>query len=121
MADEHRKEGFEKRLGQALRDRAGRLDASTRSRLTQARSAALAELESGRARGPRRWWSLGAATAAAVIVAVVMMERPEAPIAETGADVEPLEDLDIVLAEDSLEFIEDWEFYRWLEDVQDVG
>ena len=43
------------------------------------------------------------------------------PVPDSSTRIEPLEDLDIVLAEDSLELIEDWEFYRWLEDVQDVG
>ena len=42
-------------------------------------------------------------------------------VPDSSTRIEPLEDLDIVLAEDSLELIEDWEFYRWLEDVQDVG
>jgi len=46
---------------------------------------------------------------------------PAPPTADFETRIEPLEDLEIVLAEDSLELMEDWEFYRWLEDVPDVG
>ena len=66
---------FEKRTQEVLEESAARLDGHTRSRLTQARHAALAQLE----QPARHWWRsyvpAGAAAAVAVL-AVVMWSGP---------------------------------------------
>lgn len=121
MAADNRQTDFEKRIGQALRQHSDQLDAATRSRLARARSTAIDELRDNRFSWRNRWLPLGAAAAAAVVVALLLAPNPPVPVPDSSTRIEPLEDLDIVLAEDSLELIEDWEFYRWLEDVQDVG
>ena len=90
------------------------LDAATLSRLNRGRHEALAE--AGRRRTLVRWAPAGGLAAAAV-VAVVMVQSPdvtEAPPGSTAADFE------ILLGEDSLDMLEDLEFYDWL-DVADAG
>ena len=89
------------------------LDASTLSRLNRGRQAALAKLASGN----RRWshWMPATATgvAAAVFVAVLVMRGPmavdgiEMPVAAT--------DMEILLGEESIDMLEDLEFYSWLD------
>lgn len=89
------------------------LDASTRSKLTRARQAALDELNPQRSR--RRWlWMPLAGTAAAALVAAVMLRAPERAVEPAGT---VLEDLEIVSDQDSLELLEDVEFYAWMSDV----
>lgn len=90
-----------------------RLDARTRSRLTQARNRAVDELRSGAVR--RRWLRGPAGLAAAMVVGAAVMlwagmsGNPSLP----GAV--PLDDLEIVADADDLELLQDVEFYAWLE------
>jgi negative regulator of sigma E activity len=102
---------FEKRTHEVLEESAGRLDGRTRSRLTQARHAALAQLE----KPARHWWRsyvpAGAAAAVAVL-AVFMWSGPEtqAPAAS------PVEDMDLLADSDAPDFMDDGddlEFYEW--------
>ncbi len=120
MAGDNAQSDFEKRVGQALRENSEQLDAATRSRLFRARAAAVDELRNNRSHMGSRWLPLAAA-AAAIVVALLLSTNSPPPVPDSTTRIEALEDLDIVLAEDSLELIEDWEFYRWLEDVQDVS
>jgi hypothetical protein len=108
---------FEKRTRALLDESAGRLDGRTRSRLTQARHAALARLE----KPARLWWRsylpAGAATAAAVL-AVLIWTGP-------GVNTEPqlaqgngsaFEDIDLLADGDAPDFVSDAdevEFYEW--------
>lgn len=100
---------LEQRSRELFEDSVGRIDARTRSRLNQARQQALNELNKSR---NRRYWltaPLGG-LAAAALIAVVMMtgrESPESPVL-------PLDDFDIVADADSLELLQDVEFYSWL-------
>ena len=93
-------------------DSVERLDARTRSKLTQARNRALDEVRKGAAR--RRWiWAPagGFALAAVVAVGVVLgpgRAQPPSPAA--------LEDLEIVADSDNLELLQDVEFYAWLDE-----
>jgi anti-sigma-K factor RskA len=102
---------FEKRTQEVLEESLGRLDGRTRSRLTQARYAALAQLE----HPARNWWRsyvpAGAAGAVAVL-AVVMWSVPvtQAPTANPVEDMELLADAD---APDFVDDGEDLEFYEW--------
>jgi len=101
---------FEQRTREILDESAGRLDGRTRSRLTQARHAALAQLEQPQ----RHWWRsfvpAGAAAAVAVLAVVIWSGSPEQPLAAPGDDMELLADAD---APDFVNDGEDLEFYEW--------
>lgn len=90
-----------------------RLDARTRSKLTHARNRAVDEAKHGAAQ--RRWiWAPAGGFAAAALVAVVLWPGAGKMPSEAGAV--PLEDFDIVADGESLEMLQDVEFYVWLED-----
>jgi hypothetical protein len=108
-------EEFEQRTRQVLEESVGRLDGRTRSRLTQARHAALAQLT----RPARHWWRAyvpaGAAAAVAVLAVVIWSARPpgtsSAPLTASPAD-----DLELLADADAQDFVddgEDLEFYEW--------
>jgi len=112
-------EAFNKRAKASFDETVEKLDAATLSRLNRARHAALAEMQ----QPSRQWsrWLPATGVAAAALVAVMVMQNP------AGFD-EPLPaavaDLEILLGEDSLEMLEDLEFYSWLDVVEqenDVG
>jgi hypothetical protein len=104
---------FEKRTKEVLEESAGRLDGRTRSRLTQARHAALAQLENP----ARHWWRsyvpAGAAAAVAVLAVVIWSGPTEKPqVAGPG----PVEDMELLSDADAPDFVadgEDLEFYEW--------
>ena len=87
------------------------IDAETLSKLNRGRHAALAELHTGRALWLR--WAPAAGIAAAVVV-TVMLALPQTTVDATL----PATDMDILLGEDSIDMLEDLEFYAWL-DMQD--
>ena len=94
-------------------DSVERLDAATLSRLNQGRQKALEEV---RAAGPAgqwaRWVPAGGVAAAAVLAVFVWQGVPvehSAPAANSAADFE------IMLSEDSLDMLEDLEFYSWID------
>lgn len=91
-----------------------RIDGATRSRLTQARHAALAELERPRARLAS--WLPAAALAGAAVLAVVLWLQPGRP-GQPSAPVlagSAVEDLELLTAGDDLDMLEeDVEFYAW--------
>ena len=119
-------EQFVEQAGRMLRDGAQALDASTRSRLNRNRQKALRELrEHSRI---RRWiadqWvpAVGAATVALLVAGLwfgVGMQTPSElnsqQITVTPADSGELLDLDVLLADESLEMIEELEFYLWMD------
>ena len=96
-----------------------KLDAATLSTLNQGRHRALDELHSSRAAWMR--WAPAAGVAAAVVLAVmVTLPRPDA------VDVMPtnVTDMEILLGEDSIEMLEDLEFYTFIDMLEmenDVG
>lgn len=107
-------EEFEKRTQEVLEESAGRLDGRTRSRLTQARHAALEQL----AQPARHWWRAyvpaGAAAAVAVLAVVIWSGRPPAPA--TSPLVSPAEDLELLADSEAQDFVDDGqdlEFYEW--------
>jgi len=118
------------RARELLLDSADHLDARTRSRLTQARHAALDQL--GNARRPGvpfgGWLAPAGGLAAAVIVALIWSGRPVAPGAVTQvAEVrvqgagDTFDDLSLIADAESLELAEEIEFYSWLEAEGDFG
>ena len=109
---------FEKRTREVLEESTGRLDGRTRSHLTQARHAALAQLEKPRSMFGRGWLRAfvpaGAVAAVAVLAVMVWIGQPptEPLVVQGGADddIELLADAD---APDFLDETADLEFYEW--------
>lgn len=87
------------------------LDAATLSRLNRSRHEALAELQ----RPMRQWsrWMPATGVAAAVLVAVMMLQSPTA--VKDIAEPTSVTDMEILLGEDSIEMLEDLEFYSWID------
>jgi hypothetical protein len=111
-------ESFEQRAQAALQASAESLDGATRSRLTQARHAALDAVKQ-RQSGTWRWLmpATGGVAAAvfAVMIAINSPHRDAAQLAVAGT----VDDMEILTAEDSLEFYRDVDFYAWLDSVLD--
>jgi hypothetical protein len=111
---------LEERAAALLQDSAEQLDGKTRSQLTQARHAALDAVREGERKTN---WLLPAAGVAAAAVLAVTVSLNVAN--QTNVDDEqqlaltPVDELEIVTAEDSLEFYRDVEFYAWLDTVLD--
>jgi hypothetical protein len=108
-------EEFEKRTREVLEESAVRLDGRTRSRLTQARHAALAQL----AQPARHWWRAyvpaGAAAAVAVVAVVIWSGGPLGPL-PTQPTANPVDDLELLADTEAQDFVddgEDLEFYEW--------
>lgn len=114
---------FEQRVQSLLQASAEELDGRTRSRLTQARHAALEAV--GQRRTKVWFWALPAsATMAAAVLAVMLSINSGQHSGMDGGDVQiaattPVDEFEIVTAEDSLEFYRDVEFYAWLDTVLD--
>jgi len=88
---------------------AERLDDLTAARLSAARRRALQQRE----RAPRRWLPVaGLATAAAMVLAVLVLMRPTQP-QDPGWE--------LWVAQDDAEVIEELDFYAWLEATQPNG
>jgi hypothetical protein len=87
------------------------LDAETLSRLNRGRQRALAEVKHGGT--PAAWlrWT-PVAVAAAAAVAVVIVWNPGNGVDDLPRTADS--DLELLLAEDELEMLEDLEFYRWM-------
>ncbi|HUL47427.1 MAG TPA: hypothetical protein VLV25_10055 [Steroidobacteraceae bacterium] len=111
-----------------LEESVRRIDGRTRSRLNQARHAALAA--AGRRR--RAWWAgftlmpAAGAVAAALLVAVVLWHREPAgtaPMASDAPHAAAVEDMDLLTDNDSIDLIEGWDgsFYEWAAAQSDGG
>lgn len=99
-------------------DSVASLDAATLSQLNQRRQSALARL-AGRQRA-QAWlrWMPASGLAAAAVVAVMMMQGPGVVDIPEMPDTAAT-DFEILLGDDSLEMIEELEFYSWI-DVADL-
>ena len=94
-------------------DSVERLDAATLSRLNQGRQQALQEIrETGTAGHWVRWAPAGGLAAAAVVAVVVWQGMPVEPSAPAAGTVT---DFEIMLSEDSLDMLENLEFYSWID------
>ena len=107
---------FEKRSREILEESVARLDGSTRSRLTQARHAALARLE----KPARQWWRsyvpAGAAAAAAVLAVMLYVQPGAVDVVRGVKNAAAVEDMDILADSEAPDFTEDTddvEFYEW--------
>lgn len=91
------------------------LDAATLSKLNHARHQALDAIRSRRA--ARLRWIPAAGAVAAVLVAVLILSPGPGDVTVMPAAVT---DMDILLDDDSLEMLDDLEFYSWI-DAADAG
>lgn len=107
MIDE---EKFEKTVKQMLR--AQQPDDATLQRLDAARRNAV------QAYVPRRWlrFATAASLALAALVAAFLLIPPTAPPLAAAPD-----DMELLLAEETIELYEDMEFYQWLSLANDAG
>jgi len=112
----------EKRAKALLDESVEHLDGHTLSRLTQARHAALDEVQRSHQSIVRRWWLPASGVAVAAVVAVMLghgLRESAAPTAT--ADGGLLDDFEIVADADNLDMLEDVEFYSWLPDDVSQG
>jgi hypothetical protein len=90
------------------------LDGSTRSRLCQARHAALAQ-------APRRqrpvWWMPAVATAAVAAIMAFLLPsfQLQQPLSEEN--LAAADDMTLLMNDESLDLLEEIEFYAWLEET----
>ena len=114
MSDEKHASGFEQSTKRVFDESVVALDAATRSRLTQARYRALEELKPAR---PAWQWSLAPVGTLAAAALVVWLTIGQAPPAADDLGGASLGDLELLLAEEDLEMLdEELDFYGWLEE-----
>ncbi len=102
----------------AFDDSVERLDAGALSRLNQGRHAALEQLANGDTKAIWMRWAPAGGVAAAALLTMIVMRGPEIE----SMPVEVVSDFEILLQDESLEMLEDLEFYSWLDDVDlDAG
>lgn len=95
-------------------------DTATRARLAAARQRALREATSPVwVKAPRVWLPAAAAAILLIILAPRLVEHSDPEPARNLPTV-AVTDLEILLGEEELEMLADFEFYEWL-DLQDVG
>jgi hypothetical protein len=102
---------MEKRAQELLQASVDGLDGHIRSRLTQARSAAVDEAQ--KSRSPFSWRTVvpaGALAGAAALAFVLWSGAPRAP----APALHSLDDLDLIVTSESFELLEDLEFYEWV-------
>lgn len=118
---------FERNARVVLEEGVRRIDARTRSRLNQARHAALARTGTRR----RAWWGsltlmpAAGAVAAALLVAVVLWHREPQATQSLALDGQhpAVEDMELLTDKDSIDLIEGWDgsFYEWAAAQSDAG
>ncbi len=118
MTREDKQAEFERRIKTMLDEGDKELDGRVLSRLTQARHAAIGSLD--KRRRSYSTWVPAAAVAGASVFALMLWLGQQSPGAE-GPQVAVLEDLEFMLSEEDLEFLEDLEFYAWLDETGDLG
>ncbi|MDG2374811.1 MAG: hypothetical protein P8M18_00530 [Woeseiaceae bacterium] len=104
-------DAFAKKAKQQFDESVERLDGETQSRLNRARHVALAELGTGRSIGVQ--WAPAAGVAVAAVLAIVLWTGN--PGTEDMAAPAVASDMEILLTGDSLEMLEDLEFYSWID------
>jgi hypothetical protein len=104
---------FERRAREVLEQSVADLDGRTRSKLTRARHAALAEV-GGHAKRYRWQWLVpagGLATVALVAIVIVANRNHVAGHEPSGA----LEDFEIVAQDENMDMLRDVDFYAWID------
>lgn len=110
---------MEQRSRELFDETVANLDARTRSRLNQARHAALDAARGQPVASPVRWLlPVGSAAAVAMVaLTTVQIMRPgaEAPVVVESATLASVDDFEILTSSDELEMLQDVDFYAWLE------
>jgi hypothetical protein len=106
---------FEQRTRALLRDSAEHLDGATRSRLAQARAAALAQRDARRSWFDFRYLAPAGAMAAALLVTVLFVGHRDAPSRVNASTGNALYDLELLADADAYELTQeaDLEFIEW--------
>jgi len=115
---------FEQQSRDVLKASADNLDGHVRSRLTQARFAAVEEARKARSSGLRTWLPAGAVAATGVLAAVMWTGKPTVDTAlptETAQAASAIDDLELLSANESFELLEELEFYDWVESADGAG
>ncbi|MBT8103533.1 MAG: hypothetical protein KJO95_11240 [Gammaproteobacteria bacterium] len=113
-------DAFDKKAKAMFDESVDGLDAATLSKLNRSRHQALAQLQRRRQTWSR--WMPATGVAAAVLVAVILLQSPMA-VNEIPGLTTPT-DMEILLGEDSIEMLEELEFYSWIDSADldnDVG
>jgi len=112
-------ENLRQRAGQLLDESVGHMDAGTLSRLHQARSRAVDSMR----RRPllAAWLPAGAVATIAVAIVAVALWQPGGEQAGTGQPELTGADVELLTSAESLELIDDWEFYEWLDIEEQAG
>jgi hypothetical protein len=127
MNADDRNSQFEKSSEALLGESVTRVSGRVRSRLNQARHAALAEIETAR---PRPFWRMPAVlgpaggVAAAAVVAVLLMYRGgEHGLAGSVGGQAGYEDIELLSDKDGLDLLENYDgsFYEWAASQDDEG
>ena len=98
---------IQNRLDASLED----IDASTQSKITQARHRALDQQSP---KGQINFWLPAGAVATACLALVVLSLVSKTVVEETV----PIDDFELISNIDDLELLEELEFYEWLEDYE---
>lgn len=104
---------------QALDKQTSELDVETLQRIGGVRRQALAQLKEPVHTFHRWGWMAGGAVAfacSALIIAAVLF-RPEIPLNFSPQELE----FELMASQDDLEFYEELEFYRWLDQMEEAG
>ena len=110
MSETPQEDRLEKRTREVLEESTARLDGRTLSRLTQARHAALGQLQRPARQRWYAWLPAGAAAAVAVLAVMMWPGGPgTVPVPDSPDDIEIIADADAPDFADG----EDLEFYEW--------
>jgi hypothetical protein len=98
------------------------LDGSTRSRLNQARHAAL---EQAQQRPRVVWWMPALASAALAMLVALILPRMESQqalevTAESEVSLAAADDLTLLMNDENLDLLEEMEFYAWLAETDAI-
>ncbi len=126
MSTDNEDRNFEHHAQALLGESVTRIGGSVRSRLNQARHAALAEIDTRR----RSFWRMpsvmgpASGVAAAAVVAVLLMYRGgEHGLATSVSGQAGYEDIEMLSDNDGLDLLENWDgsFYEWAASQNDEG
>lgn len=118
---------FEKSSQALLEESVTRVSGRVRSRLNQARHAALAEIEAVR---PRPFWRMpavlgpaGGVAAAAVVAVLLLYKGGEHGLASSVGGQAGYEDIELLSDKDGLDLLENYDgsFYEWAASQDDEG
>ena len=114
---------FEKQAREVLAESVTRIDSRIRSRLNQARQAAIAEVSRPSRRPRFLFMPAAGAVAAAVLVSMVLWQHPREVLQVNDGGQVAAEDLDLIADGDGLDMVEDSDgaFYEWAAAQADTG